>query len=67
MQITTEQLLIGLLATSKAPRGIQAMVFIMLDKEEQQKEMCFYLSDNPEATDEDIVAMAKQIAKKSGC
>ena len=63
MQLTIEQLLIGFLSTSKAPKGTQAIAFLLLDKEDQQLEMCCYLSENPDATEQEIMEMAYKIAR----
>ena len=64
MRVTTEQLLIGFLTTSKAQRGTQAMAFLLLGSEEQQMEMCSYLSENPAATDKEIMEMAQRISEE---
>lgn len=63
MELTQiEQLLMGFLSTSKAPKGTQVIAFLLLDKEEQQLEMCSYLSENPDATEPEIMEMAHIIA-----
>ena len=59
-----EQLLIGFLATSKAPEDIQAMAFILPVGDEQRLEMCRFLSKNPEATRDEILQMAHNISGK---
>ena len=63
MQLTEiEQLLIDYLLTSNATKGTGAMVSLMLQEENQQLEMCRFLSKNPEATEDEILKMAQQIA-----
>ena len=62
-----EELLVDYLTLSKATKGTGLMVSLTLKERSQQLKMCRYLSENPEATDEEIIAMAKQIAKKTGC
>lgn len=62
MELTQiEQLLIDYLLTSNATKGTGAMVSLMLQKENQQLEMCRFLSKNPEATENEILEMAHQI------
>ena len=61
MLTEVEQLLIDYLLTSNAKKGTGAMVSLMLQEESQQIEMCSFLSENPEATDKDIGAMAHKI------
>ena len=57
-----EQLLIDGLELSNASVGTGAMVFILLQKESQQLEMCRFMKSNREATDEEIIAMARKIS-----
>lgn len=56
-----EQLLIDYLTLSKARTGASAMVFVLLEKKEQQVKMCEFLSANEEATEEEILERAKKI------
>ena len=58
-----EKTLIGFLKTSKASKGKSALVFLMLDSDKQMLKMCRYLSENPEATEQEILASAEKIAK----
>ena len=62
MLTQAEELLIDYLLLSKATQGTGVMISIMLKEHHQQLKMCRYLSDNPEATEEEIVAMAEKIA-----
>ena len=64
MEISTiEKTLIGYLKTSKASKGKGAIVFLMLDTEEQMLKMCQYLSKNPDATEQSILAEAEKIVR----
>ena len=56
-----EELLIDYLLTSKVTKGKAVMVALALKKRSQQLEMCKYLSENPEATEDDIMSMAQKI------
>ena len=38
------------------------MAFLLLETEEQQLEMCSYLSENREATEDEILEMAQKLA-----
>ena len=58
-----EELLIDYLILSKATKGTGVMVSLTLKERPQQLKMCRFLSDNPEATDEEIMAMAQKISK----
>ena len=58
-----EQLLIDYLRISKAKRDVQVIAFIMTgDSEDQMLELCQYLSENEEATGEEILAAARRIS-----
>ena len=58
-----EQLLVDFLMTSTAQEGTGAIVFLLLQKaEDKQLEMCHFLRDHPEATEDEILEMAQQIA-----
>lgn len=57
-----EELLIDFLLTSNATKGTGAKVSLALQEENQQLEMCQFLSDNPEASDDEILQMALRIA-----
>ena len=63
MKEIIEELLIGYLKISNAPRGTQALAFFLLEGEDQQLEMCSYLSENPTATGEEIMEMAQKISQ----
>ena len=57
-----EHLLIEYLYTSKATASTQAIAYILVKNEEQQLKMCKYLSENTDATDEEILAAAHRIS-----
>lgn len=56
-----EQVLLGYLKTSKAKKGTQLIVFLALKEENQMIEMCEFLDENEQATDEEILSVAKRI------
>lgn len=59
-----EQLLVDFLMTSTAKEGTGAIIFLLLQKaENKQLEMCHFLRDYPEATEDEILEMAQQIAR----
>ncbi len=55
-----ERLLIDFLNTSKISEGMQAAIYMTAQGHEI--EMCQFLSDNPEATGEEALAKAREIA-----
>lgn len=57
-----EELLMQFLLTSKAQKGARAQVYLLLQKEDQQLEMCRFLSKNENATADEILEMAHKIA-----
>ena len=60
-----EHLLTGYLALSRASKGKQALVFLMMETEAQKLEMCEFLSKNVNATEARIMDEAKKIAAVS--
>ena len=58
-----EELLIDYLRTSKAEKSTGVIVMLQLKERSKQLEMCQFLSDNPEATDEEIAAASNRIAR----
>ncbi len=58
-----EQFLIDYLATSKATEPEQFLAFREMETEQQMLTLCRYLSDNPEATGQEILTQAQKIAK----
>ena len=61
--ISIEELMIGFLETSNAQKGTVVLTMLLLqDTEKEQLDMCTYLSENPEATDDEILRMAYKIA-----
>ena len=58
-----EKTLIGYLKLSKVGKGKGALVFLMMDTDEQMMELCRFLNKNPEATESEILAMAERISK----
>ena len=57
-----EQLLIDFLLTSSAQASTGVKVCLILREEAQQLEMCQFLSDNPDASDEEILKMGQKIS-----
>ena len=62
MLTEVEQLLIGFLKTSNAKKGTRGLSALILQEEDQQLEMCRFLSKNPDATDEEIMQAAENIS-----
>ena len=61
--IEIEDLMIGFLETSNAQKGTIVLTMLLLqDNEKEQLDMCTYLSENPDATDHEILKMAYKIA-----
>ncbi len=58
-----EELLIGFLVTSKVEKVPGLIIGLTLRTPKQQLEMCQYLSDNPEATEAEIIAAAERVAR----
>ena len=58
-----EELLIDYLRTSKAETSTAVIVMLQLKERSKQLKMCHFLSDNPEATDEEIAAASNRIAR----
>ena len=58
-----EQLLIDYLKLSKANDAVISVVFLLLKAEEQQIEMCKYLSKYENATEEEILEQARKIVE----
>ena len=56
-----QQLLIDFLNTSKISEGMQAAIYMTVQGHEI--EMCLFLKDNPEATGEEALKKAREIAR----
>lgn len=61
-----EEALIGYLTLSKIDRGTRVLIFFLLKSEDQKLEMCRYLRANEEATEEELLAKAREIAGAMG-
>ena len=57
-----EKMLIGLLKQSGLTRGKIVLAVLMLDSWEPQLAMCEWLLDNPDATEEEILAEVRRHA-----
>ena len=57
-----KQLLINYLEISRAGEPDKTLAYLAMDTEDQMLEMCHYLSDNPEATGQQILTEARRIA-----
>ena len=62
-KISIEELMMGFLRTSNAQKGTIVLTMLLLQgNEQEQLEMCQYLSENPEVDDYEIMKMAYKIA-----
>ena len=60
-----ERLLIGYLQTYQIAEHVRVIVFLTLKTEDQKLEMCWFLKENPDTTEDQIMAEAEKISKNN--
>ena len=66
-KMTVLELLIGYLHLSNAEMFTKVMTVLILRDDPVMLKMCHFLSDNLEATDKEIMAMAEKLAEQQDC
>lgn len=57
-----EEILVGYLKTYQMQERSRAMIFLMLENDTQMEEMCWFLEEHPDATEQEILTKAQEIS-----